>query len=68
MDKLDLELFYQELDIRRQHWGLTWWQVQAATGVSSTVRIRMAQGTEPSAEDMERLRTWLRQWPWRRSE
>lgn len=67
MDKLALDLFYQELDIRREQWGLTWAQLQAQTGVSSTTRIRMAQGTEPNAEDMAKLRVWLRNWPWRRS-
>lgn len=67
MNKLDLDLFYQELDICRQQWGLTWAQVDAQSGVSSTTRIRMAQGKEPSAEDMTKLRVWLRAWLWRRS-
>ena len=67
MNKLDLDIFYQELDIRREQWGLTWAQVQAQSKVSSTTRIRMAQGTEPSAEDMTKMRIWLREWPWRRS-
>jgi hypothetical protein len=67
MNKLELDLFYQELDIRREQWGLTWAQVQAQSKVSSITRIRMAQGTEPSTEDITKLRVWRREWPWRRS-
>lgn len=67
MNELDLELFYSELDIRRQQWGLTWQQVQAQSGVSSTTLIGMERGTEPCAEDIAKLRTWLQEWSWRRS-
>ena len=67
MNKLDLDLFYSELDIRREQWGLTWAQVSAQSGVSSATRIRLAQGIEPIAEDMTKLRIWLREWAGRRS-
>ena len=67
MNKLEADLLYQELDIRRQQWGLTWAQVSAQSGVGSTTRIRLAQGTEPIAEDMTKLRIWLREWAGRRS-
>ncbi|MGL5881285.1 MAG: hypothetical protein ACRC2V_26420 [Xenococcaceae cyanobacterium] len=67
MTRLELDLLYQELDIRRQQWGLTWAQVSAQSGVGSTTRIRLAQGTEPIAEDITKLRIWLREWAGRRS-
>lgn len=67
MNKLELDLLYQELDIRRQQWGLTWAQVSAQSGIGSTTWIQLAQGTGLGAEDMAKLRTWLREWAGRRS-
>lgn len=62
MDKLNLELLYAQLDCHRQRWSISWHKLAAQAKVSSTVRIRMAQGREPSAEDLAKLRVWLDAW------
>lgn len=62
MNKLELQLFYSKLDNHRQRWGLSWHKLAAQAKVSSTVRIRMAQGREPNAEDLVKLRAWLDAW------
>jgi hypothetical protein len=62
MDKLNVELLYAQLDKHRQRWGISWHKLAVQAKVSSTVHIQMALGTEPSGEDLGKLRTWLEDW------
>lgn len=62
MDKLNVELLYAQLDKHRQRWGISWYRLAAQAKVSFTIVFQMAQGIEPSAEDLDKLRVWLDDW------
>ena len=62
MNKLNVELLYAQLDKLRQRWGISWRKLTVQAKVRSTIHIQMAQGIEPSAEDLAKLRAWLDAW------
>ena len=62
MNKLNVELLYAQLDKHRQRWGISWHKLAAQAKVSSTIHIQMAEGIEPGAEDLGKLRVWLDDW------
>lgn len=59
MNALSLELFYFRLDALRVKWNFSWYQVAERAFVSPTIIIRIAQGTEPDALNLEKLYRWL---------
>ena len=57
---LDVAAFYRDLDLIRQHGGLSWRDVAKATGCSPSLFSRLADGRSPDVDALCTLVAWLR--------
>ncbi|MFJ6566580.1 helix-turn-helix domain-containing protein [Streptomyces sp. NPDC091292] len=56
---LDVPELHRRLDQRRQDRGLTWRQLAAITGLSSSTLSRIGDGHRPDADALVSLLVWL---------
>jgi transcriptional regulator with XRE-family HTH domain len=57
---LNVKALYEALDLVREHTGMSWRDLAADTGISSSAFSRLSQGHRPDADALVTLLAWLR--------